>query len=75
MRDKRTPKDVCGEATHPLKRTNAQKTAPAQDTQQWASPYLEGGSRDAKVSMTAKQMSSSTIFITSIYRNTQKQVL
>ena len=61
-----------GAHSHPLKRPIAQKTAPAQDTQQRLRHIWRKGSRDTKESMTAKQMSSSTISTTFIYRNTQK---
>ena len=59
-----------GAHSHPLKRTNAQKTAPAQDTQQRLHHIWKKGSRDTKDNMTAKQMSSSTISTTFIYQNT-----
>ena len=45
--------------SHPLKRTNAQKTPPAQDTQQRLRHIWKKGSHDTKDNMTAKQMSSS----------------
>ena len=54
----------------PLKRTNAQKTAPAQDTQQRPRHIWKKGSRDTKDNMTAKQMSFSTISTSFIYQNT-----
>ena len=56
--------------SHPLKRTNAQKTAPAQDTQQRLRHIWKKGSRDTKDTMTAKQMSSSVISTSFIYQNT-----
>ena len=59
-----------GAHSHPLKRTNAQRTAPAQDTQQRLRHTWKKGSRDTKDDMTAKQMSSSTISTSFIYQTT-----
>ena len=63
-----------GAHSHPLKRTNAQKTAPAQDTQQQLLHIWKKGSRETKDNMTVKQMSFSTISTSFIYQNTQKPV-
>ena len=59
-----------GAHSHPLKHPNAQKTAPAQDTQQRLRHIWRKGSLDTKDNMTAKQMSSSTISTSFIYQNT-----
>ena len=59
-----------GAHSQPLKRPNAKKTDPAQDTQQRLRHIWRKGSRDTKDNMAAKQMSSSTIPTSFIYQNT-----